>query len=182
MMNHKGQIELSANFIIIIVISVVVLAGGFTIFYKMIHNAQETVTALDGQTQEKIKNMMLDNQRTAVYPSELTMNSNDPQMIGVGITNIFEADTTFNVRLIDVKLYNDANPDGTDVANTPDVLKDYYDIISENIAIKPQDKGVKGMLLKLPQGSLKGQFVYTINITNSSIYDYGVVQVIVNNK
>ena len=72
-MNRKfkrGAIELSANFLVIIIISIVVLAGGLTLFFKLKDSTQKYVNDLDSQTQDKLKSMMLSNNyRVAVYPT-----------------------------------------------------------------------------------------------------------------
>ena len=186
MMNRKGQLELSANFIVIIVLSIIILVGGLALFYRMIHNAQNTVGKLDDQTEQMIKDMMTDSDRTAVYPTEASITNGDSALIGIGITNIYNEEVNFNVKLISVIRYTTTNIDGTPMASeSPPLgtLSDYNDIISGPISIAPHEKVVKGMFLKMPKDAQQGQYTYTIAIRNSThTDDYGLVQVIVNNK
>jgi hypothetical protein len=184
MMNRKGAIELSANFIVIMVISSVILVGGLGLFYKMILSAKTTVETLDGQTREMIKDMMTDGDRTAVYPKDAIIGNGDSIGIGIGVTNIYDVQIDFTVRLINVKYYADANSDSEDVAdmNTlPDELKDYADGGSERLLVTPHNKDVKEIILKMPRNSPDGEYVYTIAITDVS-NPYGLVQVYVSNK
>jgi hypothetical protein len=184
MMNRKGQLELSANFIVIIIISIIILVGGLALFYRMIHSAQTTVSTLDDQTEQMIKDMMTDSDRTAVYPAEMDLTDGDSILIGIGITNIYNEEVDFTVKLISVVRYANATVAGTTLADESNPgIANYNEIVSTRISILPHDKFVKGMFLKMPKGASPGQYTYTIAIRNSTqTNNYGLVQVIVNNK
>lgn len=184
-LNRKGAIELSMNFIVVIVISSIILVGGLTLFYKMTRTAQETVTTLDSQTEKNIESMMLNNNyRTAVYPQDTTLNMGDSKLFGVGITNIYDYESTFVVSLTAVEYHASA----TDPAHQKTVGSDYYDISNGGkITIGPHAQGVKEILLKLSKSDTnKGQYVYTIKVYNGttstdSKATYGTLQVYVTN-
>jgi len=178
---RKGQIELSANFIIVIIISIIIVVGGLAMFFRMIKNAKPVVDALDSQTEERIKSMMLsDNEDVVVYPSDPVIGPGDAKLVGVGVTNNFDNEQTFSVDLISVQIYKKDNPVGEPAITDANTLKTYMEMTSTNLELAPHSQGVKGMLLRMPS-SVKGQYVYTIKITNSTGTVYGIVQVYANN-
>ena len=184
-MNRKGAIELSASFIVIMVISSVIVVGGLGLFFKLKNIAQQYVSTIDSQTESKIKSIMLNNNyRVAVYPQDPVINPNDAVMIGIGITNINPDVKTFEVKLASVKYYAKDDVTGSLVAsnaNPTDLLK-YYEISGSTISIAANTQAVKGMLLKMPEGKPKGQYVYTITTKIvGDINNYGVVQVYATN-
>lgn len=182
--NHKGQIELSANFIIVIVISIIIVVGGLALFFRMQKNAQSVVDTLNSQTEDRIKSMMLsDNSHVAVYPGDPVIGPGDAKLIGVGVTNNYDEEKTFVVDIIKVERYTK----GADAVPVSDINK-YKEITSTKLTIAPHSQGVKGILLRMPgmpEGS-KGEYVYTIEInvtedTPSTYTQYGIVQVYANN-
>ncbi len=192
-LKRKGAIELSANFIVVIIISLIIVVGGLTMFFKMKNNAQSYVDALDSQTEDRIKSMMLSGtDRVAVYPIDFTIGSNDAKMVGVGITNIHSGPnpTLFKVEITNVQMYTDikAVPEGTPVVKSLLVPPSkYYDMTPNALSINPHDQKVKGILIKIPKGSIKGQYVYTLNVTadksdGSGYNEYGILQVFANVK
>ncbi|HYD03076.1 MAG TPA: hypothetical protein VEC16_02145 [Alphaproteobacteria bacterium] len=178
-MNRKGAIELSANFIIVIIISMVILASGVGLFFKLKNNAQQYVDTLDSQTEDKLKSMMLSNNyKVAVYPQDAKISTNDAALVGVGIKNNYPMEKTFTLAVKSVKKYTDAKPEGIAVTNLPS----FYSITNPpTLKIGPNTQAVKGVLLKMPD-SEEGEYVYTIEVTvaGESI-PYGVVQVYVQN-
>jgi len=94
----RAAIELSANFIVVIVISIVILAGGLTLFYKLRDNAQSYVDAIDSQTDDQLKSMMLSNNyKVAIYPNDITLDNGESQMIGIGVMNDGDSEANFGI-------------------------------------------------------------------------------------
>ena len=160
------------------IISIVILVGGLSLFYRMIAGAQNTVKTYDVQFESMIKDMMTDGARTAVYPADPKIGNGDSAWIGVGVTNIYDDEITFTVKLVNVKYHITSGNYGTDA---PGALQDYYDISSQDVTIPAHEKIVKGVLLRMPKMSPAGYYVYTINITKG-IESYGLVEVIASNK
>jgi hypothetical protein len=102
-MRKKGAIELSVNFIVIIIISMAVLAGGFVLFNKLRSSAVKYVETVDSQTEAKLKSVMLSNALdVAVYPTDITLKSGQSLPIAIGITNRFDNARCFQVQRIDI--------------------------------------------------------------------------------
>ncbi len=178
MMNRKGAIELSANFIVVIVISMVILAGGLALFFKIKKGAETQADIVSSQIEEDLKSMMLRNgARVAVYPTELFLSAGDSDVIGLGITNIYDRSVYF-VIAVTVTHFIDSETPGS-----PIVSSDFYSIPSDisGIQIIQKDQKVNSIVLKIPKGSPEGQYIYTI-IVSDDVGNYGTVQVFVTTK
>lgn len=183
-MNRKGAIELSANFIVVIVISIVILVGGIALFYKIYHVADDNKDAISAQIEEDIKSMMLQSgARVAVYPRELTLDIGGSDAIGLGITNIYGEQKIFTM-IVDVTYFADSETPGRHIEGE-ESLKFYSTKPGAlNAVIAPGDQKVSTIILNIPKGSSKGQYIYTIAVTENDNADvvYDNVQVYVNAK
>jgi len=189
MNNRKGQLELSANFIVVIIISIVILVGGLALFYNILGWGNTIKANVDKQTQDNIKSMMLSNNyRVAVFPQDGTIYNGKSLQIGIGVTNIYDVKKVFDLSF-KVKRYTKAVPDGESVVPPEDISSyvDLYADASENqMSIGPSQQAVKGLLLKMPKNAVKGQYKYIINVTttdisNSDVTAYGVMEIYINN-
>ncbi|MGV8171623.1 MAG: hypothetical protein ACP5OA_02930 [Candidatus Woesearchaeota archaeon] len=178
---RRGAIELSANFLVVIIISIVILVGGLTLFFKLIGNLNDTASALDSQTEDQVKHMMLNTGgRVAVYPSDPIIPVGDAAMVGVGVNNMLDMQTVFTVLVASVMFYDETNG-GMMVSNNP-IYDDYCAATSYDLSVSPGSQGVMGILLKIPTGSSSGQYIYTIQVWDPLVWTapYGTVQVFVN--
>jgi len=184
MSDSRGAIELSANFIIVIVISSVIVIGGLALFFKMKNSAQQYVDTLDAQTEDNIKSVMLSSGgRVAAYPKDIALSSGKAQMVGVGLTNINAQETKFNINIDSVKYYTKDNPEGVKVFEKDGSnAADYYTMNSGDITIASGEQVAKGILLRMPKGAQSGQYVYSIVVYDDKGSQYGVMQVYVDNS
>ena len=184
MSDSIGAIELSANFIIVIVISSVIVIGGLALFFKMKNSAQQYVDTLDAQTEDNIKSVMLSSGgRVAAYPKDIALSSGKAQMVGVGLTNINAQETKFNINIDSVKYYTKENPQGEKLSDeTGYTPADYYTMNSGDITIASGEQAVKGILIRMPKNAQNGQYVYSIVVYDDKGSQYGVMQVYVDNS
>jgi hypothetical protein len=180
-MKRKGAIELTANFLVVIIISAVIVVGGLAMFFKLKASAETYVKDIDSQTEERIKSMMLNNNgRVAVYPNDLTIAIGDGHAVGLGITNSFTDPKDFKI-VVKVKYYAPGAENSVSISET-----DYYSMLQPStINILQGDQIVKSIVLKIPKvGSEgKGQYVYTLKVQYVEAgvdTDYDTVQVYVN--
>jgi hypothetical protein len=96
MMNKKG-FELSINFIVILIISLVIFVGGLSFTYKFFRLAEKTKTDIDQEQQEKIENLLSDGQKVAMPTAYRTVKINNDDVIGLGIVNSYRRTWTFYV-------------------------------------------------------------------------------------
>ena len=88
MMNKKA-VELSINFVVMLIIAIVVFGMGIVLFTKFFQQAEDIKTNLDEQTRKELESkMMSSSEEVIVYPTSLTIRKGKADVIGVGILNI----------------------------------------------------------------------------------------------
>lgn len=179
MKNKKAAIELSMNFLVVIIISIVIVGLGLILFFSMKDKATDLKDSLDQQTEDQLKAMMLQNNyKVAVYPNQLTLDNGKSQLVGLGITNEFNTPKTFTITH-SVKYYIDSETDGA--PPNPSWIKNTdVQFEKEEVEINPKDQKTVGILIKMPSGAASGEYVVTLNITQTNI-NYGVVKIYIVN-
>ncbi len=78
--------------LVVIIISLVLLAGGIVLLNKFIGGAEELQVLLDERTEEQLQSLLIDEgQLVALSRQTITFNGEGQGIIGVGVLNIGEA-------------------------------------------------------------------------------------------
>ena len=87
-MNKKG-IELSINFLVMLIIALVVFGMGIVLFTRFFQEAENIKTNLDEQTRRELEaKMMSSSEQIVIYPTSLTIRKGKADIVGVGILNL----------------------------------------------------------------------------------------------
>ena len=116
--NKKGM-ELSINFIVILIMSIVMFAGGLALINKFFKTAEEQKASIDSDTEAQIEQLLADGSRVAIPINRKQTKIGKSEVFGVGIYNILEGETdnlNFEVRVdftkfVDVDNKVDEEPD-----------------------------------------------------------------------
>ncbi len=179
--NKKAAIELSMNFLVVIIISIVIVGLGMILFFNLKGNAEDYKDTIDQQTQEQLKALMLNNNyKVAVYPNQLTIDNGKGEMVGLGIKNEFNEKREFTIELISVKYYetSDSTADDIDTWNVNEQTNEIQ--FYQPSFIKPKEQKTTGILIKMPSNAVSGEYVVTLKILEGS-KDYGVVKIYIIN-
>lgn len=193
-MNKKAAIEFSANVIVIIIISSVILALGLMLFFNLKGQAEKYTERVEQQTQEQLQALMFnDNSRVAIYPNDLTIQPGKSQMTTLGVTNSVGNRQTFQTPTVEkwkvtyfatpesspqsVTHANNPNPNNPLQANFINVF-----VVSQTLGnsimnfeyINPGDQKFKNILVKIPKNWQKGQYIVSINVSNQTDPQSGV--------
>ncbi|HIH37473.1 hypothetical protein J4460_08505 [Candidatus Woesearchaeota archaeon] len=130
-MNKRG-IELSVNFLVMLILAIVVFGFGIKLVYSMFSSSMNKIESLDQNSEQQIMSMLSSGKKVAIPIYKKTTVRGKPVVFGVGIYNSLEgqgSDDEFVVRVGD-GTYNAAwtgihatyprlfNPDGTEVTDT----------------------------------------------------------------
>lgn len=100
-MNKKG-IELSVNFVVMLIIAMTIFGMGLVLFGKFFGEAENIRENLDEQTKRELQQQMINSpEQVVIYPTQMTIEKGKGSVFGVGILNIDETDdftitTTFD--------------------------------------------------------------------------------------
>lgn len=187
-MNRRAAIELSANVIMIMVISSVILGLGLMLFFNLKGQAERYTDTIEQQTAEQLQALMLnDNSRVAIYPNDLTIQPGKSQMTTVAVQNMLDGEFYFSspaVTAMNVTWFTSPTSDPQKIdpvyplpLNNPNAWwKNSNAIIVSNTGVQnylnlgkinPGEQGFKNILIKMPKTAKQGQYVITINIRYS---------------
>lgn len=186
-MNNKAAIEFSANVIMILIISSVILGLGLMLFFNLKGQAEKYTDTIEQQTAEQLKALMLnDNSRVAIYPNDLTIQPGKSQMTTIAVQNLLNEQFYFTspaVTAINVLWFPTptSNPQTISPSSSPPPSPSWWKnqdaiIVSKtgnfdyiNFGqIRPGEQNFRNILIKMPKTAKKGQYVITINIRNST--------------
>jgi hypothetical protein len=87
--NNKKAIELSINFVVLLIIALVVFGMGLTLFRKFFVQAEAIQENLDEQTRKELQQRMMNSlEQVVIYPTQMTIKKGRGDVFGVGILNI----------------------------------------------------------------------------------------------
>ena len=90
-MNKKG-IELTVNFIVILILGIAMLSGALMLTSRLFKSAVKYQAAVDANTEKEIMRMITDSDDLVViYPSRKTIARSKRHIFGIGVQNTLEA-------------------------------------------------------------------------------------------
>ncbi|NOZ80910.1 MAG: hypothetical protein GXP63_04515 [DPANN group archaeon] len=173
-MQKKAAIELSINFIVIIVMSVVIFAGGIFIAQKMFSGADDVLNDLDQQSVARIESLLDDGARVAIPFKTRQASRGESAVFGIGILNILKTPTDFTIEVEFDSAYDgdtllcdsSSNPTGCTPAatswNTPD---DWPIYDTQPHTLKTNQKDVYRILVKVPDDATSGTYIFNVKVT-----------------
>lgn len=104
-MNKKG-IELSINFIVILIISIIIFTGSIYMTKKFFSKAEEIRKDLDSGTEDQIYSLLSDGSKVAIPVSRKDIKRGKSDVFGLGIYNVLKDEATFEVMIVFSKAYD----------------------------------------------------------------------------
>ena len=99
-MKKRAAIELSANFLVVIIIAVVILSLSFALFKNILNKTGKTTDVLDERIKKQIENLLLNSGERVVLPINRGETSpNGALVFGLGVTNVLGHDDNFYVHV-----------------------------------------------------------------------------------
>lgn len=201
MRHKKGAIELSVNFLVIIIVSSVILASGLVMFFKLKQGAVSYYDAVNDETQAKLRAMMLNtNYKVSLFPTDITLERKKSALVAVGVINTAGYGQNFGIKPdIEVKYFRTPESQASDVSNTwksKSAIRINNDSGIPNQAlflkrnINPNGELYKSIYVSVPDKQPQGLYVIKLEILNTTcnpsqnpctnIATYGIVKLYVN--
>jgi hypothetical protein len=189
-MRKKAAIELSANFIVVIVISIVILSAGLIIFTKFLGGGKTYVDTIEDQTKSQLRSLMTaNNDKLALYKNSITLNGKGSDIVTLGVTNVLGNASYFKFSVKSVKYYIDLNNE-IDITNTHGWQfgqdKNIYSNSNGTLGIvRATEQAYKNILVKMPKDAQSGNYIVTFLVQScdqnyTSCVDYGVTKLYIN--
>ena len=96
-MKKRAAIELSANALVIIIISVVILGLSIVLMKNILVSSTDQTTQLDARAQQEIENLLIDPSARVVLPSpQKEVSRGSTAVFGLGVKNVLGTPTPTN--------------------------------------------------------------------------------------
>lgn len=166
MFKGKKAIELSVNFLVIIILSLVIFGLGVYFIQLIFSGAEEIHKKIDDQTQERIFNLLDSGQTVAIPYATATVRRGTEKVFGVGIRNTDNSDANFAMEV---------NPSGGG----------YYQYLSSthidgDFYLAPNEKQVQLVIISVDKEAEPGNYAFVVKVKKNDEYLPFVSQLRVN--
>ena len=159
-MAKKKAIELSMNFFVVIIISIVIFGFGIKFLYSLAKSANDIQSMSIEDIDSKISNMVCNgNEKICIGTDTKTIKKGDFDVFGIKIVNVadsvdFEIQTTFSKA---ISKTNSEFSSSNLIINPPD----------RSVTIEKNDEQSIGIGIEVPKNAISGKYIFNIEIKNS---------------
>lgn len=159
------------NTLVIVIISLVVLAGGITLLYKFIGGATETQKNLDQRTQQELERLLLEEGKRVALPSHVAyVQRGESHIFGIGILNI--GGDIGDKFTIEVELAR-ATAEQKGQIPPGNILNEWLLYVQDPIVIKEGDYHTEPISVDAPETAMKGEYIFKARVSTESGMRYG---------
>lgn len=97
MSGKKAAIELSINFFVILIISLVVFGSGISLFWKIYQSGEEELGKVSRTVEQRIIRQLHGGEKVSVVPRSVEFERDDSYIIGIGIKNLLTDAKVFKI-------------------------------------------------------------------------------------
>jgi hypothetical protein len=174
-MEKKG-LELSINFIIVLVLAIVTLIMGIVIFNIVFRTSVELEKEISQETEDQINKLLMQGDESVILPYFFKhMERGDQHAFGLGIRN-YRGTGDFTVNIDFALAVDKENVDKTiEAVGSVDIAKWHFDKI--DITIGADALEVVSIPIRVGNKAKSGWvYVFNVNVTDSANNQYGELQ------
>lgn len=151
-MKKKAAIELSMNFIIVIILSIVILGAGIALTRTIFSGATQIQESLDEKTQAAIEDSLRDSPVSIPF-AEKSAERNQGRLFGLGVKNILGDPKTFRFNV-------------TLSRTQPATITTKLNLLFNSDQFELEDNGQKISEIKVivPKDAETGMYIYTVKV------------------
>ncbi|MBU0457543.1 MAG: hypothetical protein ABH824_06045 [Nanoarchaeota archaeon] len=166
----KAAIDLSINTIVIIIISLVILAGGVSLLYKFIGGAEEIKADLDLRTQDELERLLVDQGKRVALPLHVAdIERGKSHVFGIGMLNTLDNKEDFYIEIISNKVIDTSEQDVTGQQK----VMSWLSYRTDGISIASGNNQKESILVSIPDDAIKGQYIFTATVKTTDMNSYG---------
>jgi hypothetical protein len=162
---HKKAIELSINFLVMLILSLLVFSAGVTVLYRVIVNAQGMAGDLSDWMRKEIEQQLIQGKKVAVPFSAMRIDAGDHDTGGLGIRNDVGREQTFYVKAsCDLAVGPNKVAICDDEFSLPCDRFDSWLHHEESIRLLSGEQRLISLLFTVPKEAEKGTYTYYISV------------------
>jgi len=182
---NKRGIELSINFIVLLILGIAMFSGGLVFVGKFFSKAGTMKGALDSQTERQIE-AMLDSGSAFVIPIHTkTVARSKLATFGVGLYNDGrdKVNTQFGVELVFNSAFSKTNEPLCQANScSTEAMPKFKPSLAQTATIQPGTKQKFLYLVEIPPKTKSGSYIYTLSSTQGTVEYEPSLQLIVKVK
>ncbi|MBI2651776.1 hypothetical protein HYX01_04855 [Candidatus Woesearchaeota archaeon] len=162
----KKGIELSLNFLVIIIIALVIFGFGIRFIYKLTSEADKLGSVTTEELDEKIGNLFCQNAEKVCMPiSKKTIQKGKFGVMGIKITNILDKKQDFSIQI------NPSSPAGytknNDAIQPSEINKENKIKLKYRqspISIEKNGEEIIGIGIEIPKNAKSGTYIFNVDV------------------
>ncbi len=178
-MKSKKGMELSINFIVMLILAIVIFGFGIKIGYQIIFSSNEMADKVSADAEKQLTSLLTSGTKVAIPEGIKKLKPGQSYALGIGIYNILDAENAqFSVGIAPEKFYQNENSEGVEFAresngNIVDATRetDVWVLKPRPQPINPNEKKVISVPIKVPNGAKRGTYVFNIAVCDSQTCD-----------
>jgi hypothetical protein len=168
-MKKKG-FELSINFLVALIITLVVFMFAVSFAYKFFGKSEELQAKIDQRTKAELQTLIASQgMKVAIYPTQIETTRGKTVTLGVGILNVVGSETEFDVTMACTKFISESN-----VIQQP-CPQGIKSIIQPSIVIKNNKDGTVAGAISTNSSAPLGTYIFDITVKYGNT-EYGGLQ------
>ncbi|MBI2129178.1 hypothetical protein HYU07_02970 [Candidatus Woesearchaeota archaeon] len=164
--NKKGM-ELSINFIVMLILAIVVFGLAVTLTYRFMQQAYATQKDLDQQTRAQILDALDTGSKVAVIPNSINVRAGKSDVAGIGIRNILDSGDTFS---ISVKWDAAIDEKGETISTATEATTKWF-VYPTTKTIKKFERDIARVAFNIPGGAKAGTYIYNVMVCTGANCD-----------
>ena len=160
---HKKGIELSVNFLVVIILSLVMLSMGIYLIREFFETTADLRDALDQQTEEQLTQLLQEGKLVALARTRKTIPVGESALFGLGILNINPGD---GKRTFEIHIQSPEEAVGYDSLNNP-IQADTSTWLKyqRTLELGPNEAGSIAIRVEPQEGVPKGTYIFNVAVT-----------------
>ena len=182
MFNRKAAIELSINFLVILIISLVVFGSGLTLFWKIYQSGEEQLGQISRTVEQRIITQLHGGAKVSVVPRSVDLDRNKEYIVGIGINNLLTETKVFKVfaeRGLFVRDEFTCSFYEDDIRGGADDCVDDYDMLplkllgdKAELRVESNKQEISNIMVKADRKALSGKYTINICVCHGECNDY----------
>ncbi len=166
MKSRKAAIDLSMSMLVIIIISLVILAAGIALLYKLIGGATDIKMQLDERTEEELQRLLVDQGKQVALPlHRATIQRGENHVFGLGILNIGIGTDQFR---LEVRLSSAVDEENVGIPFTPDqkdaLVAEWVLYDREILVLTEGDHRKESINVIVPKSAIPGTYIFDVKV------------------
>lgn len=170
-MNRTAGIQISINFLVVMMISIVIIGLGLVLINRMVGSGGDQISSMDDRLRTQIEDLLVRENRLVAIPIvEKEFDRGTGDFFGIGVMNLQLQTVNFSVNVtFDRAFHRITGNDITDLADAILPSPSNWVLLFDGVKdIRARDKYVFTVGFQVPRTALPGLYIYNVSVTNST--------------